>query len=479
MVEVKVLGGGKQGEKAASKLVDSIWMPNAENIQGGLSSRHNIESVEIVESDEQRASELDEEFADSETVEVVNQRAEDYLRESGAEGLIFDSTNTNERLNSVTEAVLENMEDPEELAYWSEKPASDKIRDIRDAGAKASMDLIENFSLQKQSVLEDIEEEDYEVRSISTWRTSKTAKQVQFEEEADEPLGEDPADIDWSEVTLEDFGLENRYDNKGELVDDIVDWRFSRNLFQENAGSVKDKGAHDWGNILLTLEASGNEEDIGIEESNYRVVEVEKDEDTVVAYTESGKEVEIPYDGDRRLNDGFADVRASAGDTEIHVVTSLAEWPEEVDDEMQRLYGEFEEGIEEELGEVNLIYGEEGQEEIRVEYLEAEDPDTGEKIEYLVSTGADMFTLKKTTGIEGGVSYELLTEGGTDFLASYLEEGIEVLEKQSQDQTVSVDAAVRTSELLEKAAEAGYKNRGEPIRVEAPEGTPLRAVLES
>lgn len=479
MVEVTVTGFGKQGRTAAGKF-DEVWDPEGVDTEG-LAEKHDIESVTIVESDPERAAAAEEEFGDNELFEVVNQRAEKYFQEKGAEGFIYDATDTNERLENVTEAVLENMEDPENLAYWSEKPASDRIQDIRDEGAEASMDLIENFSLQKQSVLEDIEDEGYEVESVSTWRTSRTGKQVHFREEASEIVGRDPEEVDWEHTSLEDLGLEDRYETREELLEEILDWELSRNLFQENAGSAKDKGAHDWGNILLTLEAADQEADIKIngEESEYRVVEVEKDDETTVAYTESGEEVEVPYSGGERLNDGYADIRGSAGEADLRVVTALADWPEEIDEEMEELYERFRDGIEEELGEVELVYGDEGNEEIRVEHLEAYDPETGEEVEYLISTGADMFTLKRTETPEGEESYELLAEGGTDFLASYLEEGIEALEQEGYDQTVSVDAAVKTEEVLDRAAETGYENRGEPVRVRAPEGTPLRTVLES
>lgn len=444
MVKTTVLGGGVQGSRGVEKLGVTRWMPNSDNIEGGLSSKHDIESVTVVEEDQDRASELEKKFEDNELVEVVNKRAEEYVEQNNIEGLVYDATDTNERLNTVTEAVLENMDEPENVAYWSEKPASDKIEDIQDAGAKASMDLIENFSLQKQSVINDIEKENYEVESISTWRTSKTGKQVHLDENGE------------------------------------IDWEHSRNLFRENAGSVKDKGAHDWGNILLTLEAADQDEEIEIDkdESEYRVIEVEKGQDKVVSYTESGEEVEVPYQGDERLNDGFGDIQAKSGEADLRVVTSLAEWPEEIDEEIQQLYNQFSEGIENELGEVDLVYGDEDTEEIRVEHLEAYDPESGENVEYLVSTGADMFTLKKTEK-NGDTRFDLLAEGGTDFLASYLEEGVKALEEDNYDQTVSVDAALRTGEVLDKAANVGYENRGEPIRVEAPEGTDLRKVLES
>jgi hypothetical protein len=442
LVDATVLGFGKQGRTAAGKF-EEVWDPEGVDTEG-LAENHDIGTVKIVEPDQDRAASAEEEFGDNESFEVVNQGAEEYLEEQGAEGFIYDATDTSERLGSVTEAVLENMVNPENLAYWSEKPASEKIQNIKDAGAKASMDLIENFSLQKQSVIQDIEDEGYEVESVSTWRTSKTGKQVHLNENSE------------------------------------IDWELSRNLFQENAGSTKDKGAHDWGNILLTLEVADQDREIEIDEdeSEYRVVEVDKGDETV-AYTESGEEVEPPYSSQERLNDGYADIRACSGNTDLRVVTALADWPEEIDGEMDELYNQFRDGIEEELGDAELVYGEEGKEEIRVEHLEAYNPETGEEVEYLVSTGADMFTLKKTTAEEGEESYELLAEGGTDFLASYLEEGIEALENQDYDQTVSVDAAVRTGEVLDRAAEAGYENRGEPIRVEAPEGTPLRTVLES
>ncbi len=444
MVKTTVLGGGKQGTRGVEKLGVSRWMPDSENIQGGLSSTHNVESVTVVEEDQDRASELEERFEDNELVEVVNQRAEEYVEENNIEGLVYDATDTNERLNTVTEAVLQNIDEPENVAYWSEKPASDRIEDIHDARSKASMDLIESFSLQKQSVINDIEEQDYQVESISTWRTSKTAKQVQLNENGE------------------------------------INWEHSRNLFRENAGSVKDKGAHDWGNILLTLEAADQDEEIQIDgdESEYRVIEVEKGEDDVVVYTESGDEVKAPYQGGERLNDGFGDIKAKSGETDLRVVTALAEWPEEVDKEIQQLYQKFSGGIEAELGDVDLVYGDEDNEEIRVEHLEAHDPENGEKIEYLVSTGADMFTLKKTEN-NGEINYDLLAEGGTDFLASYLEEGLEALEEDDYDQTVSVDAALRTGDVLDRAAEIGYENRGETIRVEAPEDSNLREVLES
>lgn len=444
MVKTTVLGGGKQGTRGVEKLASSIWMPDSENIEGGLSSKHDIESIRVVEENNERASELEERFEDNELVEVVNKRAEEYVEQNNIEGLVYDATDTNERLNTVTEAVLENMDKPENVAYWSEKPASERIEDIRDAGSKASMDLIENFSLQKQSVINDIERENYEVESISTWRTSKTGKQVQLDENGE------------------------------------INWEHSRNLFRENAGSVKDKGAHDWGNILLTLEAADQDEEIEIDKdkSEYRVIEVEKGEDNVVSYTESGEEVEVPYQGDERLNDGFGDIKAKSGEADLRVVTSLAEWPEQVDEEIEQLYNQFSEGIETELDDVDLVYGDEGTEEIRVEHLEAHNPESGENVEYLVSTGADMFTLKKTEK-NGETRYDLLAEGGTDFLASYLEEGVEALETSNYDQTVSVDAAIRTGEILDRAADVGYENRGEPIRVEAPEDSNLRKVLES
>lgn len=444
MVKTTVLGGGKQGTTGVEKLVESIWMPDSENIESGLSSRHNIETTTVVEEDKDRAEGLEEQFNDNELVEVVNQTAEEYLEQNSVEGLVYDATDTNQRLNTVTEAVLENTKNPENLAYWSEKPASEKIQDIADAGSAASMDLIENFSLQKKSVIADLKEENYEVESISTWRTSKTDKQVQLND------------------------------------DGSINLERSRNLFQENAGSAKDKGAHDWGNILLTLEATDQDEEIEIdgENSEYRVVEVEKGGEKV-AYTESGEEVELPYDGEERLNDGYADTRGGADDVDLRVVTSLADWPENIDEDMEQLYERFREGIEEELGDVDLVYGEEDNEEIRVEHLEAEDPETGEKAEYLVSTGADMLTLKRTETVDGEENYELLAEGGTDFLASYLEEGLHALENEDYDQTVSVESAVRTGEVIDRAAEKGYHNSGEPITVEAPEGSNLRTVLRS
>lgn len=479
MARVTIAGFGKQGKRAAGKF-EEVWDPNGEDTEG-LAKTHDIETVTIVESDPGRAAAAESEFGDKGLFEVVNQRAAEHFEEQGARGLIYDATDTSERLEDVTEAVLENMRDPRNLAYWSEKPASDKIRDIRDEGAKASMDLIENFSLQKQSVIEDIEEEGYEVESISTWRTSRTGKQVHFRQEASGIVGRDPEEVDWENTGVEDLGLEDTYDTKEQLLDEIIDWELSRNLFQQNAGSTKDKGAHDWGNILLTLEAADQETEIEIkeEESEYRVVEVEKDSETTVAYTESGEEVEVPYSGKERLNDGYADITASAGEADLRVVTALADWPEEVDEEMEELYERFRDGIEEDLGEVELVYGEEeGKEEIRVEHLEAYDPETGEEAEYLVSTGADMFTLKRVKNPDGEESYELLAEGGTDFLASYLEEGIEALERNKYDQTVSVDAAVRTGNVLDRAAETGHENRGEPVRVRAPEGTPLRTVLD-
>lgn len=443
MVKATVLGGGKQGTRGAEKLVDSIWMPNSENIEGGLSSRHDIESVKLIERDEERALELQERFSDSDKLDVVNKTAEEYIEESDVEGLVYDATDTNERLNTVTEAIFDNINNPEKVAYWSEKPASAKLEDISQAGAKASMDLIENFSLQKQSVIKDIEKEEYEVESVSTWRTSKTDKQVHLE-------------------------------------DGKIDWEKSRNLFRQNAGSTKDKGAHDWGNILLTLEATDQDEQIEVdaEESEYKVIEVEKDQDTIVAYTESGEEVEMPYNGEKRLNDGYADIKASSGEVDLRVVTALAGWPEEIEQEIESIHEEFSEGIENKLGDTDLIYGDEGTEEIRVEHLRAYEPESGENVEYLVSTGADMFTLKKTER-NGNTNYSLLAEGGTDFIASYLEEGLEALEEDNYDQTVSVDAALRTGEILDRAAETGYENRGEPMRIEAPQNSNLREVLES
>lgn len=447
MVRTIVFGGGKQGTRAAEKLTESLWMPDSDNLEGGLSGRFDIEETVIVEGNEARARDLENRFSENDLVEVVNQDAEEYIEQEELSGLIFDATDTDVRLNSVTETLSENLEEPVEVAYWSEKPAADEIADIESAGAVASMDLIENFSLQKQSVIEDIESEGYEIDSISTWRTSKTDKQVQYEEEGDERE---------------------------------IDWEQSRNLFAENAGSTKDKGAHDWGNILLTLEAAGQDLEIEIDEENseYQVIHVNKD-GRIFAYTESGEEVEIPYSGDERLNDGYANIRGSSGNIDLRVVTALADWPRQIEEEMDELYEEFREGLEQELGEVNLVYGEKDNEEIRVEHLEAHDPETGEEVEYLVSTGEDMFTLKKTETTGGETNYELLAEGGIDFLACYLQEGLEALQEDHYEQTVTVDSAVKTGEILERVAKAGYQNRGDPIEVDAHEGTDLREVLEN
>jgi hypothetical protein len=397
----------------------------------------------VVESDPDRVNELEERFGDNELVEIADQDAEEFLDQNDIEGLIYDATSTNERLNKVTEAVLENLDNPEDTAYWSEKPVSDEIQEIDRLGAETSMDLIENFSLQKQSIIDDLDSHGYDVESISTWRTSKTDKQVQLDEDGD------------------------------------IDLKRSRNLFKNNAGSTKDKGAHDWGNIELTLESTGQDKEIEIDEesSEYRVVEVEKEDETV-SYTESGEEVNKPYEGEERLNDGFARIKGSAGDVDLQVVTSLADWPEDVNQEINQLYDRFKQGIEDELGDVDLIYGDEGNEEIRVQHLEARDEESGEKIEYLVSTGKDMFTLKRTETEDGEESYECLAQGGTDFLASYLEEGLESLQQDDYEQTVTPQTARKTGEVLEKAGKTGYENRGEPISVTAPKGSNLRAVLE-
>ena len=482
---VSVLGaGGHQGQATLGTFIDDVW--NTELEHGLLSRRDEVGKVVAVERSEDKYENIEEalsedpdDFEDSEEafvfeeewdlveenwnsklyrnedvgveLEFVNEDAVDYLEDSFDGGLVYDGVWTDQRKRA-TSALADRLEGEntallaESTAELFEKPtgvARDEIFRLRELGIPLSENQVEMFSRQKKSTIEDIRDSGAEVESIETYRMSEPEKMVASD----------------------------------------------RNLLKHSSGSMHDKGIHDWGKILSTLAVSGQFDENGSvnideKDSVYRKA-IAKLEEKDIAYREDGIEIsdtslEDPS-SDGRVNDAYAEAKAEINGVDVKVATSLTGWTEDIERKAENLENRFDlednevevaQGLEigqeaiENISESGLIYETDGGKEIRAEYIETD------KAEYLVSTGGEMYTLRKD---EDGIT--VLAYGGSDWHAEFLEEGIDAA-AHGEEMTVDIASAIETNRVLEEVTE--YLNRnaqGTPMRTEVSDYEGLRELL--
>ncbi len=487
---VSVLGaGGHQGKETLNTFIDNVWNTDLEH--GLLSKRDEIERIVAVERSEEEYKDIEEalsdnpeEFEDPEEafifeeewdlveedwhsktyrnedidveLEFVNEDAVDYLQKGFDGGLVYDGVWTDQR-ERVTKAMADRLEGEnsallsESVAELFEKPsgvARSEIFRLMELDIPLSENQVEMFSKQKKTTIQKIRESDSDVKRIETYRMSEPIKMV--------PKNEDDQE---------------------------------RNLLKHNSGSMMDKGVHDWGKILTTLKADGkfgeNESvDIDEDKSVYRKA-IASLEEKDVAYREDGirisdTELEDPS-SDERINDAYSEAKAEINGVDVKVATSLTGWDEEVEERAEELEQKFSlndhhvelaEGVEdseeviESIEESELIYGRDGGHEIRAEYIETDEA------EYLVSTGGEMYTLRKD---DEGIT--VLAYGGSDWHAEFLEEGIDAAAR-GEEMTVDIASAVETNRILEEVTDYIHRNsQGKPMRTDVSDYEGLREVI--
>jgi hypothetical protein len=482
---VSVLGaGGHQGKATLSSFIDDVWNTDLEH--GLLSKRDEVGKIVAVERSEKEYENIEESLSEDPEeledpdeafvfenewdlveksfnskvyrnedvgveLEFVNEDAVDYLQNGFDGGLVYDGVWTDQR-ERVASALADRLEGEntallaESTAELFEKPsgvARDEIFRLQELGIPLSENQVEMYSRQKKSTIEDIRESDAQVQSIETYRMSEPEKMVAS----------------------------------------------GRNLLKHSSGSMHDKGIHDWGKILSTLAASGQfdeNESITVDEESsvYRKAIAELGEKDI-AYREDGIEVsDTSLDdpsSDGRINDAYSEAKAEINDVDIKVATSLTGWTEDVEMKAKELEGRFDleehevktaEGLDigeeviENIAESSLIYERDGGREIRAEHIQTDEA------EYLVSTGGEMYTLKKD---DEGIT--LLAYGGSDWHAEFLEEGIDAA-AHGEEMTVDIASAVETNRVMEEVTDYLHRNaQRRPMRTEVSDYEGLREVI--
>lgn len=484
-LNVSVLGaGGHQGQATLNTFIDDVWNTDLEH--GLLSKRGEIERIVAVERSEEEYEDIEESLSDdpeefedpdeafifeeewdlveedwnSKTyrnddvdveLEFVNEDAVDYLQDDFDGGLVYDGVWTDQR-ERVTKAMADRLEGEntallsESTAELFEKPsgvARSEIFRLMELDIPLSENQVEMFSKQKKATIQEIRDSDSDVKRIETYRMSEPGKMVDSE----------------------------------------------RNLLKHNSGSMMDKGVHDWGKILTTLKADGKFDEHGSVEidedkSVYRkAIAVLEEKD--IAYREDGIEIsdtelEDPS-SDERINDAYSEAKAEINGVDVKVATSLTGWDEDVEERAEELEQKFSlnnhhvelaeevedsEDVIESIADSSLIYERGSGHEIRAEYIETDEAD------YLVSTGGEMYTLRKD---DEGIT--VLAYGGSDWHAEFLEEGIDAA-AHGEEMTVDIASAVETNRILEEVTGYIHRNtQGTPMRTDVSEYECLREVI--
>lgn len=465
-ITFSVLGaGGNQGLTTLDSLINNVWNTDFEN--GLLDKRDEIARIEAVERDRNSYDEIIQSLSDDSfdfedrwrliseednsmlykhedldvEIEFINSDAADYLQNDFQGGVVYDGVWTEERAN-VARSLSDRIDSEasflsESSAELFEKPtgvAKKEINRLMQLGIPLSENQVEMFSAQKKSTIQDIRESETEVIHIETYRMSEPVKMI----------GGDDKD--------------------------------ERNLLRHNAGSMHDKGVHDWGKILSTLAATEqldekSEIELDKTESVYRKAIAELEDRDVVFEEDGGwysnKSLENPS-SNQRINDGFSRAKGKLDGVSIDVVTSLTGWEDQTEERINELEQRFDldshtvklvEGVNEEaidnISDSNLVYGRAGGKEVRTEYIKTD------QAEYLVSTGGEMYTLKKEND-----EITVMAYGGTDWHAEFLEEGIDAL-VYGEEMTVDIESSMRTNRIMEDVTGELYrKAQGNPVRVD-------------